>query len=125
MPKAAQATRQPVKEQATIREVTTTTLQITLPEPGLLPERNGRPLSVFEGDDLNKVVPSDKKHAKFRALISKIKPGSGKIDHLIIMPGKKQAVVQVQLQAQYDSKGTRDRVESALRAASYSLQTIV
>lgn len=125
MPKAAQATRRSVKGQAIIREVTNTTLQITLPEAGLLPERKCRPLSVFAGDDINTVIPGDEKHAKFRALISKIKPGSGKIDHLIIIPGKSTTVVQVQLQASYDSKGVRDRVESALKAAPYPLQSFV
>lgn len=118
MPQAAQATRQTEKGQSTIEEVHPTVLMVTLPVPGLLPKQS-RPLSIWPVDDLKKVLPGDAKHTPLRALIAKIKPGSGKIDHLVIMPGKKCTMIKVQVEAEYDSRSVRTRVESALKQAGY------
>lgn len=123
MPQAAQASRSssrtPSKGEAIIKEVTTTSLQITIPETGLLPERKCRPLSIWPGDDLDKVFPRDKKHQSIRGLLGRIKPGSGKIDHVILMPGKKSTTLQIQLEVGLNTRGVRERVESALKQAGY------
>jgi hypothetical protein len=119
MPKAAQASRSSAKGEAIIKEVTTTSFQIIIPETGLLPERKCRPLSIWPGDDLDKVFPRDKKHENIRGLLGRIKPGSGKIDHVILMPGKKNTTLQIQLEVGLDTRGVRDRVESALKQAGY------